>query len=246
MAIRRNLEFFRPSVLKYYEARHTRNSFTLKFCTKVPTLLQNGTIVFVSFLNAAPGGVIMHLQNSRLDPGESRSVNAHLNNRSNRPYMFLVNREKNPKFLFYTDIKILRMISARQIITQTIAANCVLRVVPMNLRSQAMGINIITVKLIGSIPAPIIAGALIDRYSHFKKILNNYRVSRLIAIICIFVNGYYRGGALTRTGQKYEWPVHFFYFVDCPIFPPKICRLSSFEQKFFSLYQQIMFVKTSI
>ena len=55
------------------------------------------------------------------------------------------------------------------------------------------------------------------------------------------------GGALTRTGQKYEWPVHFFfYFVACPIFPPKNCRLSSFEQKVFSLYQQKMFVKTSI
>ena len=39
-------------------------------------------------------------------------------------------------------------------------------------------------------------------------------------------------GALIRTGQKYEWLVHFFYFVARPIFPPKICRPSNFVQTF--------------
>ena len=57
---------------------------------------------------------------------------------------------------------------------------------------------------------------------------------------------HYRGGRLQGLARNMSGLSTFFYFVACPIFPPKICRLSSFEQKFFSLYQQKMFVKTSI
>jgi len=56
----------------------------------------------------------------------------------------------------------------------------------------------------------------------------------------------YRGGRLQGLARNMSGLSTFFYFVACPIFSPKICRLSSFEQKFFSLYQQKMFVKTSI
>lgn len=42
------------------------------------------------------------------------------------------------------------------------ATNSILRMVPPQLRSQAMGMNILMLRLIGSIPGPIIGGKLID------------------------------------------------------------------------------------
>ena len=42
------------------------------------------------------------------------------------------------------------------------ATNSILRVVPPELRSQAMGINIAVMRLLGTIPSPIIGGKLID------------------------------------------------------------------------------------
>ena len=43
------------------------------------------------------------------------------------------------------------------------ATNSILRIVPPELRSHSMGMSILILRLIGTIPGPIIGGILIDK-----------------------------------------------------------------------------------
>ena len=46
------------------------------------------------------------------------------------------------------------------------ATNSLLRVVPVSMKSQALGLNTFIFRLIGTIPGPLIGGVLIDKYDH--------------------------------------------------------------------------------
>ena len=60
------------------------------------------------------------------------------------------------------------MLIQKAFLSQSEATNCILRVVPPELRSHAMGINILLLRLVGRIPGPIIVGELFDRFEIYR------------------------------------------------------------------------------